>query len=266
MIADYRPTPRQLRTAIDLIAGAMVVSVAFALAGLTWRLAGHAGTGAITVPSAGKPVRVGTGTDSALALSPFGKATITDASVPTSIGAELKGVVFAVPTSLSTAFIKVGNDDPKTFAVGDQVAGATIAAIRRDRVILNHGGRMEYLAFPDPFRAPGDETARPGGNSAGASAVTAAPIAQPVPAPSPAADPGALLSRFDARPTPQGYAIGTDAPPGLNAGDVITSVNGQSVSDPASAQSALAAAAASGSAQVQILRNGKTVTVTVPIR
>ena len=63
-----------------------------------------------------------------------------------------------------------------------------------------------------------------------------------------------------------GYQDGDNAPPGLNSGDVITSVNGQSVSDPASAQSALAAAAASGNAQVQILRNGRTITVTVPTR
>ena len=44
-------TPRQLRTALDLLAAAVVISVALALAGLTWRLAGNAGTGAITAPS-----------------------------------------------------------------------------------------------------------------------------------------------------------------------------------------------------------------------
>jgi type II secretion system protein I len=51
---DDRPQPsrpRQARTTLDLLTGAVVVSVAFALAGLTWRIAGHAGTGAITVPS-----------------------------------------------------------------------------------------------------------------------------------------------------------------------------------------------------------------------
>ena len=44
-------TPRQARTALDILTGLVVISVAFALAGLTWRLAGHAGTGAISVPS-----------------------------------------------------------------------------------------------------------------------------------------------------------------------------------------------------------------------
>ena len=43
-------TPRQARIGLNLFTGAMVVSVAVALAGLTWRIAGHAGAGAITVP------------------------------------------------------------------------------------------------------------------------------------------------------------------------------------------------------------------------
>jgi len=252
MIAALRLSPRQTRTAIDLVAVAMIISVAFALAGLTWRLAGHAGTGAITVPTAGKPVRASNDGGPAIALSPFGKATLTEASEPTTIAAELKGVIFTIPTAQSTAFIKLGDAEPKNYAVGDTLGNATIAAIRRDRVILNNGGRMEYLAFPDPGGAPATDTGAP----ASASPVTSAP--QP--------DPAELLSRFDAQPTSQGYRIGDNAPPGLNSGDVITSVNGQSVSDPASAQSALAAAAASGNAQVQILRNGRTITVTVPTR
>ena len=191
---------------------------------------------------------------------------LTDASEPTSIAAELKGVIFAIPTSLSTAFIKVGDAAPATFDIGDTIAGATIAAIRRDRVILNNNGRMEYLAFPDPTRPPGNAGTAAAQSGSSPFASPAPPSPAPGPTPSTATDPSALLSRFDARQTSQGYAIGANAPPGLSAGDVITSVNGQSVSDPASAQSALAAAAASGSAQVQILRNGKTITVTIPTR
>lgn len=259
MIADYRPSPRQIRTGLDLLTGAVIVSVAFAAAGLTWRLAGHAGTGAITVPSAGKPVQVAANTGPAISLEPFGKASVTDASEPTAIAAELKGVIFAIPTSLSSAFIKVGDAAPATFGIGDTIAGATIAAIQRDRVIFNNNGRMEYLAFPDPTRANTGARAATASSATVGSPVAAAP-------PPPSLDTGAILSRFDARQTDGGYAIGANAPPGLNAGDVITSVNGQSISDPASAQSALAAAAASGSAQVQILRNGKTITVTVPTR
>lgn len=263
MIADYRPTPRQIKTGLDLLTGLVIVSVAFALAGLTWRLAGHAGVGAITVPSAGRPVAVTTDIGPALALEPFGKPSITEAGQPTTIEAELKGVIFAIPASLSTAFIAVGNEVPRNFAVGEQVAGANIAAIQRDRVILNNGGRIEYLAFPDPTRPEGAE-----GQSASTSSYRPAPPGAPTPSPSAPStpSPSEVMSRFDATPTDSGYQIGDNAPAGLQPGDVIRTVNGSPVTDSAAAQAAFASAAQSGSAQIQILRDGKTITVTVPTR
>ncbi|WNO54787.1 type II secretion system protein N [Stakelama saccharophila] len=261
MIADYRPTPRQIRTGLDLLAGAMVVSVAFALAGLTWRLAGHAGVGAITVPSADRPLTVSSDIGPALALEPFGRASPAQAADPTGIDARLTGIIFAVPSSLSTAYIAVGSKEPKDFAVGDRFAGATIRAIRRDRVILDNGGNAEYLAFPDPT-LPEGAADRSGGDAPSASGSPAAPQAATPSAPS--AD--ALLSRFDATPTDGGYRIGDNAPAGLRAGDVIRSVNGQTVTDGAAARQAFASAAQSGTARIEIVRDGKTISLSVPIR
>ncbi|MBR0551021.1 PDZ domain-containing protein [Sphingomonadaceae bacterium LXI357] len=261
-MSDYRPSPRQIKTGLDMLTALMIVSVAFALAGLTWRLAGHAGVGAITVPSAGRPVAVTTDIGPAVALAPFGKSAIGDNGVPTSIEAELKGVIFAIPASLSTAFIAVGNDAPQNFGVGDSVGGATIAAIRRDRVILNNGGRIEYLALPDPTKAAGAD------QNASASPVyrTPPPGATP-PAPT-ATQPSAddVMARFGATATGNGIRVGDNAPAGLQPGDVISSVNGTPVTDAASARAAYTAAQQSGSAQIQILRDGKTITVTVPTR
>jgi general secretion pathway protein C len=65
-------TPRQARTALDVLTGLVVISIAFALAGLTWRLAGHAGTGAITVPSGRSGPAVAPDIAPAIALAPFG--------------------------------------------------------------------------------------------------------------------------------------------------------------------------------------------------
>ncbi|MBC9032511.1 PDZ domain-containing protein [Sphingomonas sp. JC676] len=259
-------TPRQARTALDLLTGAVVVSVAVALAGLTWRIAGHAGTGAITVPSGRSGPIVPPDIAAAIALAPFGKAALADANQPTGLPLELKGVVAAVPMELSTAFIAVGGQPAQPFRVGEAVSGATIQSILRDRVILLNGGRSEFLAFPDPTLSPEQRQAAAAQAPAAPApqAVTGA-VTPPPPGPPPG-NTAAALQRFDATPTSGGYRIGDNGPPGMVPGDVIQSVNGTSLNDPQAANAAFAAAQASGTAQIQILRDGKRLTLTVPLR
>ncbi len=263
-------TPRQTRTLLDLLTGAVVVSVAIALAGLTWRIAGHAGTGAITVP----PMRSGPAAAPdiapALALAPFGRQAAGDATQRTALPLELKGVVAAVPASLSTAFIAEGGQPAKPFHVGEIVGGATIQSILRDRVILAVGGQNQFLAFPDPTLSP--EQRQAAAQAQSQSQPPAQPGAVPGPGqpPSPAAPPvansAAVLQRLDAAPVSGGYRIGENGPPGMVAGDVVQSVNGTPLSDPQAANAAFAAAQASGSAQLQVMRDGKRLTLTVPLR
>ncbi len=257
-------TPRQTRTALDLLTGAMVVSVAVALAGLTWRIAGHAGTGAITVPSGRSGPAVAPDMAPAIALAPFGKPVVVDAPQPTTLPLELKGIVAAIPADLSTAFIAVSGAPPTAFRVGQAVNGATIAAIQRDRVLFDNGGRREFLAFPDPSLSPEQRQA-----AAAAPPQGAPPAAGTSPAPPPPPLPGnsaAALQKLGATPTAEGFRIGSNGPPGMQAGDVITSVNGTALTDTQAANAAFAAAQASGSAQVQILRDGRRITLTVPMR
>ncbi|WP_213982715.1 type II secretion system protein N [Sphingomonas sp. dw_22] len=259
-------TPRQARTTLDLLTGAVVVSVAVALAGLTWRIAGHAGTGAITVPSGHSGPALPPDIAAAIALAPFGKAALADANQATALPLELKGVIAAVPAELSTAFIAVAGQPPKPFRVGETVNGATIQSVLRDRVILSNGGRSEYLPFPDPTLSPEQRQAAAAKAPAPAAV---APAQQQVPGAVPGPPPGntaAVLQRFDATPTANGYRIGDNAPSGMMAGDVIQSVNGTPLSDPQAANAAFAAAQSSGSAQIQILRDGKRLTLTVPLR
>jgi general secretion pathway protein C len=272
-MASFTLTQRQARIGIDLFTGAMVVSVAIALAGLTWRIAGHAGTGAITVPSGTSGPAVAPDIGPAVALAPFGKPSVSEAGQPTSLPLELKGVIAASPAALSSAFISVSGQPAKAFKVGDTINGASIQAILRDRVILANGGRSEFLAFPDPTLTPEQRQAAQQGQAATAPAnPVTAPAARsagappaPVAAP-PAATVAGILQRFDASPVQGGYRIGENGPPGMVAGDVIQSVNGTSLSDPTAAQGAFAAAQASGSAQIQVLRDGKRLTLTVPLR
>lgn len=264
-------TPRQTRTALDILTGLVVISVAVALAGLTWRIAGHAGTGAITVPSGQRAPTAPPDIASALALAPFGKPSASEAAQATGLPLELKGVVAAIPASLSTAFISISGQAPKGFHVGEAIEGATIESILRDRVVLSLGGRSEFLAFPDPTLTAEQRQQAAQNQQAQAVATPSTTGGPPAPAvptapPASAAAAAGILQRFDATPTSGGYRIGDNAPAGMVAGDVVQSVNGTALTDPSAANAAFAAAQASGSAQIQVLRDGKRLTLTVPLR
>lgn len=251
-------SPRQARTTLDLVAGAVIVSVAIALAGLTWRIAGHASTGAVTIPSGARPVAVTADVTPALAFAPFGKGAATDATQATALPLKLKGVFAAVPAALSVAYIEVGGEAAKPFRVGESPGGGTIEGILRDRVILRVAGRIEYLAFPDPALTAEQQTA-----------AAAPPAAPPAAAPSASVAPATAAASVLAAMTPApggGMQVGANAPPGLQSGDVITSIGGTPLTSPASAASAFAAAQSRGSVQVQITRDGKPVTLTIPTR
>jgi general secretion pathway protein C len=256
MIRILDLSPRQSRTALDIVTAAVVVSVAVALAGLTWRIAGHAGTGAVTVPSGARPVAQVTDITPALAFAPFGKGAVTDASQATALPLKLKGVFAAAPAALSVAYIEVSSEPAKPFRIGEAPGGGVIEGILRDRVLLRVNGRIEFLAFPDPTLTADQQAA--------AAAQAPPPAALQAAAPPPAAAAAALAGLA---PAPGGgLQVGASAPPGLSPGDVITSINGTPVTSQASAATAIAAAQASGSAQIQITRDGKPVTLTVPTR
>ena len=252
-------SPRQARTALDIATAAVVVSVAIALAGLTWRIAGHASSGAVTVPSDTRAVTAPADVTAALAFAPFGKSAVTDASQATALPLKLKGVFAASPAELSVAYIEVGGEPAKAFRVGEAAGGGTIEGILRDRVLLRVSGRIEFLAFPDPTLTSDQQAQAAAGPAQQVQPNAAAPAS-----PNTAAVPSAIVSGLT--PVPGGVQIGSNAPPGLQQGDVITSVNGQAISSQASAASALAAAQSRGTAQIQITRDGKPVTLTVPTR
>ncbi len=279
-----------------------VTSVGLALAHLTWRLTGwDDGRSTIETPDRLPPVGGGDGGLAAiLALAPFGGGASVGASglPPTSLGLVLKGVILASSPEASTALIAVGEAAPRNFSIGEAPIGsAVIEGIELDVVVLNVGGRREALTFPRlagasaAAVAPATSTApapaqAPPSPEAAAALAAASPIATALaasggggssgpasraPATAAPANPAAALQSAGVSASSDGYRLGPDAPAqllraGLRPGDLIRSLNGRPVGDLASDQQLFERAAAAGSARVEIVRDGRTLTLTFPLR
>ena len=98
-----------------------------------------------------------------------------------------------------------------------------------------------------------------------------APAGQGARSPAASADPAAALQSAGVSATSEGYRLGPDAPAqllraGLRPGDLIRSLNGRPVADLASDRQMFERAAAAGSARVELVRDGRTLTLTFPLR
>lgn len=275
----------------------VVASLALGVARLTWRLVGwDDGREAVWTPAALAPVGGATGGDlaSILTWAPFGGGLANAGGLPiSSLGLVLRGVVYAAGGG-STALISNGPGPVQIFTVGQAPVGnAVIEVIEVDRIILNVGGRREALILPHPAGDPATETpagaasaamaptvAAAPGPEAQAALASASPVAtaaaaevarRPAPPPQPVATPSTVAGSLGVAPSAQGYVIGADSAPqllraGLRPGDVIKSLNGQALGNPASDQQIFQRAAAGGRARVEVVRDGRTLTLTVPLR
>ena len=244
-------TARIINLWLDIVTGAVIMSVAVALAGLTWRLIGESGTSvAPNVAASGTRTRAPFNADPILAFAPFGR-TGAHAIPATTLALQLRGVMLAEPRSESVAVIAGGSEPPKAFATGDTVpGGATVEDIAVDRVLLRVGGRQEMLAFP------------------GSNQPVHAPAGAPEPVRSAAT---ATIEELDAKPESGGYRIGPNPPAmarnaGLLPGDVIERFDGATVGDPARDRQMLAAAALAGGTRIGVVRGGRRITLYMPIR
>lgn len=288
-----------LRTVSVVVVG----SLALALAGLTWRLVGW-DDGRDEVAVAGSLAPLGgaaaPGADADVArivsLAPFGGATATGGVAASTLGLVLKGVIMAYPASASTVLISVGEGPATIYGVGQTPVGdAVIEQIEVDHVILTSGGTRQRLDFPAPVAV---DPATVSGATPGAG-ITVTPAGPPPPSPqaaaalamsSPiasaaaAAQPAPRMADTGATPnvaaaagaagvtaTASGYRIGPNPSAeirrfGLQPGDVIESLNGQAVGDSGLDQQLIERARAAGQARVVILREGRRLTVNLPLR
>lgn len=293
-------TPREIRFAVNGLTGLIVVSVAAALANLTWRIAGEAGGPSAVAAAMDAYVLPAPPPDisGTINLPPFGKAMLaaTTAAAPPDL--TLHGVLLANPVDASSALIAAGGKPSAAYRLGDPLPGGMILnSIGVDYVVLRLGEQHLTLYFPGDERtgqlaaSAGTVVSGPGttGGAGGteglrdiktllppsltgraAPAPPAAKAAPPPPAQNGSSG-NALIDSLGATVTPQGYRVGSTSSPqlqaaGLAPGDIVASVNGVSAATLAADPRRLAQAMASGEARLEVLRGGNRITLSVPAR
>jgi len=264
-------TPMQ-HAAPSITSFLLVVLLAWLLADLTWALIPqHASISAAYLP----PPTVRTHQVDAGRIADrhlFGVAVVTGGgqnAPDTTLALILHGIVAGRGTQDSRALI-VANGDEEPYAVGAQLpGGAVIRAIYPDRVLLEQSGRVEAL------RLPKDDN----GNNIDTTAAGATFPTMPGPMNGPpeslgqlrqeiANNPERLMDAVRAMPVMEqgkltGYRIYPAGNPsifnqlGLRPGDVVTSVNGIPLTDPAQSMRILASVKTSEQVSITLLRNGQ---------
>jgi len=191
--------------------------------------------------------------------------TIKQDAPETRLNLVLKGVLAAIPMDNASAIIAMGKRGKEDiYGIGDKVSSATVREIHADRVILERAGRFETLRLPkDPNSNGFIKSARPSFRSR-------------------ASTPGQVLGNIRQKiiknPTSFGqYAIpipyrengklrGYRLQPqkdralfdqvGLDPKDIIISVNGVSLNNPANGLKALRALQKAKQVTITVLRNG----------
>ncbi len=219
------------------------------------------------------------------------------AAPKTRLSLELQGVFVSEDENKSTAMISEARRETQLYHIGDKVPGnATLAGVFADRVLLNLNGKLEALYFPESRgvgggMVPGAMAPQPGTRSVSARTgrVSSAPrpgfggppsggmgaVGGGMPGAEQAeavvkelqeqisANPDAVLGQFGlATNNGRGYKITDSSNPALVAiggrpGDVILTVNGRSVGDPAADVSLIQESMESGCVKVGVDRSGR---------
>jgi len=280
-------TGRRSAIAVSVLTGLVVVSVAAALAGLTWRLAGlNDGRSQVTLPQ--RPATSPLADDLApiLSLAPFGRGA--DDVQASASGMVLKAIFLASPAESSTAVIARGDGPAAAYRPGQALGGgAVIQSIGVDHVVIQIGDRTDRLEFPDPGAVaggqPGPGAARSGALPSERARRSAAASQRPAVGtgmdPSVvqqyrqrlARSPEAVAGELNLTATAAGLRVGDNPPAplraaGLQPGDIVLKVNNQPVDGLGNARAMLDQAITSGGARVEVLRSGRRITLSFPLR
>ena len=195
----------------------------------------------------------------------------TAASAPeTALNFTLLGLLADDREPYSRALIATQNGDEKAYAVGDDLSrGVTLQAIFPDRVILSRNGRLETLSLERDKAGAAAGPVAAENNSAASSTQQLAQIRQEV-----LQDPSKAAEYLRVQPANvggqlKGYRVypGRDrtifSNAGLRPGDLVTSVNGVQLDDPAKALQLLSDLSQAGQVNLVVERGGQTQNISI---
>lgn len=183
----------------------------------------------------------------------------------------LLGITTAQAQGASRAMIAGGDLPVGNYAVGAAISVNTVLAeVFADHVVLSVQGRDQALYFErgdgvDPatllVATPQAVPSQDAPDSDTLLGRYRAEIQQDAPG---------LLQRLGLEATDQGYLVTTPASveilqAGLQSGDLVSAVNGNPLGDPATDAPLLDEAAALGRANIEVIRDGKTILMTFPL-
>ncbi len=211
------------------------------------------------------PAVVVGGDESLLArFDPFFRGGAASApTVVTSLAVKLFGVRVDQAMGRGSAIIATPDGVQSSYAVGDEILpGVKLKAVTFEGITIDRGGVDEQLFLDQSVVAP---IAQPGATTA------------PAPAAPPTATPATLASEIGFMPrSEKGQVTGFVVSPkgagtafraaGLQEGDVLTAINGQTIRGPDDVSAAIASTAAAGTVMLSVERGGKTISLSAKAR
>ena len=223
------------------------------------------------------------------------QAQLVAKAAETRLPLELRAVFESSESSISAAIIGQRGQNAKLFTVGDSVPGnAILEGVVDDKVLLRRAGKLEFLPFPESkYQATQNQKAKLtidqtkneqleiSSNAVKQTSTTG--ILEAIEAQAPTAESSTepvLLREFKENPQEMiskiglsetksgGYRVGnvSNSPylrqSGLQSGDVILSVNGQTLSNVQNDRTQLAGLMAGGTARLEIQRGDIRFTIT----
>lgn len=263
-----------------------VAWMAWVVAGVAWLASGHdaaplpasAEAGAVEqhpAPQVVDPTRL-----AALGLFGQGPVSTTGAAVSdapdTSLQLRLTGVFVSVDPKRSSAIVAEQNAPAgKLYRVNESLpSGATLESVYEDRILIRRGtGNPEVLRFEKTGLLSGPPPASALSPRLSGPAVSLSPSGPGIrgllndAADAMARSPGSFLREMGLRISDRGYEVGNDMPEeirqavGLQPGDKLMSINGQSLGNPRQDREVLESLKNGGTARVEVQRGGQIVTV-----
>ncbi|MEX0606741.1 MAG: type II secretion system protein GspC [Halofilum sp. (in: g-proteobacteria)] len=263
-----------------LVAALLTALLGARLGTLTWTALPQAEPVAPAPPSRVSPQATGSNEEAPTIrlarLQLFGQAPLDEpaedalADAPeTRLNLTLRGL-FVAGDGNGMAIIAAGGGDEETYSVGDTVVGnAAIAAILRDRVVVERDGVREVLLM-EGVSAPTANRPRAQRDSR-RKVDSARRLRQKF-----RSDPSALARSVRFQPAREngelvGYRIRSRTNElsletfGVQSSDIVTRVNGVPLDDPRRANEALLSMRDAQTIQLEVLRNGQRRSVSIPI-